>query len=79
MAKMETILDHNITDDEIIDICGPIKREEYTAFIGDQDSAFAAIYRLYLLRKNKAQADKYLNKISDSRYKFQTAYDDILD
>ncbi len=69
---IETIYDHGITDAEILQLTDgyPETKEEYFYALG-QDSAYADLYRLYVIRGNNDKASFYLEKIQDIGFKNQ--------
>lgn len=76
---METIFDHGVTPEELRDILDDpeLTRDAIERF-GTQDSAFADIYYLYLERGDKKTAARYLRKIKDPRFRYDTSYCDIV-
>lgn len=67
---MESVFDHNVTKEELEDIFGSsdITWEDLKDWISQVD-CYADLYRLYLLRKNREMATKYLSMIPDSEWK----------
>ena len=67
---METIYDHHVTDEEVIELCG--YKCERQAFVDkfSQNVHFSLIYRLYGLRNDPATAKKYFDKIPDTMGKY---------
>lgn len=59
---METIFDHNVTEEEKIQIIGNISKDLYFSFVG-ADSAIQDIAYLYYIRKDIRNMKKYANKI----------------
>ena len=69
---IETIYDHSVTNDEILKLTNgyPESHEEY--FYGlDQDSAYADLYGLYVIRNEAEKASFYLEQIQDSGFRNQ--------
>ena len=69
---METIFDHNITEDEIKSIfISNFTIEEAKEFISDfnKDEHTALIAKLYALRKDFKKAEEYINKIEDEEFR----------
>ena len=69
---METIFDHNITEDEIKSIfISNFTIEEAKEFISDfnKDEHMALIAKLYALRKDFKKAEEYINKIEDEEFR----------
>lgn len=64
--KMETVFDHNITDEEWKNMYGTCPQNEYTSFIG-QETAFYDIATLFYLRGDNKKATEYANKLSPDR------------
>jgi len=61
---VETIFDHEITQAEVVSVLGTsFPKEEYLKIADNQDEEYVAIRRLFLLRRDHAKADLYLNKI----------------
>ena len=70
-TKMETIFDHGVTDKEIVALCGLKKdREQFIGWGLDQEEHYACIYRLYLMRGDKAKAMEYFNKLPNTLNKW---------
>lgn len=79
---METIFDHNITEDELTFLFGHVvDKERYLSLTADidTDSANGMLYSLYTIRNDNVTALKYLNKIKDKQYKFDLQLDDIIE
>lgn len=73
MKTLETIFDHNVTDEEQkILFCSPYTKEEYLFLRRTSDSEYARIYRLYFIRNDHITAQKYLDKIKNQQFKFDT-------
>jgi hypothetical protein len=75
---METIFDHNPTQQELVMLFGPrpMTREEYLSVV-EQESAYGDLYRLYSLRGKPEIAEQFLNKITDEDYRLTLAMHDI--
>jgi hypothetical protein len=68
-AKLiETVYDHNLTDEEREKLGFSLTEEEYRRFTSE-DTAFADLFRLYFHRGDWAKAKEYLKKIKDKIYK----------
>ena len=66
---METILDHNITDEEWEDLFGiKMSRSEYLDEL-DQRKAYDHLFYLYQSRGDKIMAKKYLDKTPNDKHK----------
>jgi hypothetical protein len=77
---METIFDHNPTDEEMVTLFGrSIPREEYLALPLGQESEFGHLYSLYKIRGDTATAGRYLNMIADPAYRRDLSMVDLLD
>lgn len=70
---MESVFDHNVTKDELELLFGTrnMTRERLDGLTNQEDN-YAYLYRLYLLRKNREMATKYLSMIPDSEWKVFT-------
>lgn len=67
---METILDHNITDEEWKDLFGvKMSRSEYLDGL-DQRKAYEHLFYLYRSRGNKKMAKRYLDMTPNDKHKF---------
>jgi len=68
----ETIYDHGITDDEILEMCDgyPETREEYFEVLS-HDSAMSDLFRLYRMRGQPEKSDHYLEQINDDLFRNQ--------
>ena len=67
---METIFDHNVTEDEVINIVGvPTSPKQYKRIIS-QSKAYEDIYYLYTERGNEQKAQEYLDKLPNDKHKF---------
>ncbi len=65
--QVETIFDHDITDDEQIALFDFIETPDDYLFSMPQNNAWADIYSLYQIRGNVKKAESYLNKITNPR------------
>ena len=73
---METIYDHNPTDEELISITGSVRSlEDYSAM--DQQTETGRIYRLYKLRGDSVNAALYLSQITDPLYRRDISTRDV--
>lgn len=68
--KIETIFDHNVTEEEIEILFGMTGYPEEYLQKKPQDRNYAHIYCLYLIRKDEMTAMKYFNLIPDSINKY---------
>ncbi|MBR3830724.1 MAG: hypothetical protein IKJ52_05685 [Muribaculaceae bacterium] len=68
--KIETIFDHNVTEEEIEILFGMTGYTEEYLQKKPQDRNYAHIYCLYLIRKDEMTAMKYFNLIPDSINKY---------
>lgn len=68
--KIETIFDHNVTEEEIELLFGMTGYTEEYLQKKTQDRNYAHIYCLYLIRKDEMTAMKYFNLIPDSINKY---------
>lgn len=67
---METIFDHNVTDEELKNLFGmTMTKKEYVNGL-DQRKAYDHIFFLYQNRGDKKMAKKYLNKTPNDKRKF---------
>ena len=71
---METIFDHNVTREELDMLIGNpnMTIEKFLSLGLSRVQHYTAIYKLYLLRKDKEKANIYLDKIPDSLTKRYT-------
>lgn len=71
---METIFDHGITKEELKKMLGSsdITKEKMLSFGLSQNQHYVAIYKLYMIRKDKEKANVYLDKIPSSITKLFT-------
>ncbi len=70
--KIESIYDYDVTDNELLQLTDgyPESKEDY--FYGlSQDSAYADLYRLFVLREDHNKAALFLSMIKDDRFKQQ--------
>jgi hypothetical protein len=65
LLKLETIFDHNPTEDELEQLTGRVIDKEYYEKRFNKDLLFFHIYSLYLIRGDKETADKYYLMISE--------------
>ena len=69
---IETIFDHGVTDDERLVLAKGYAESIDDYLYGlDQDSAYADLYRLYIIRKDTDQASAFLEKIKEPGFKNQ--------
>lgn len=68
--KIETIFDHNVTEEEIELLFGMSGYTEEYLQKKPQERNYAHIYCLYLIRKDEMTAMKYFNLIPDSINKY---------
>ena len=66
---METVFDHNITKDEIINLIGPLDWTPKALERLSQESNYGLIYRLYSYRGDADTAKKYLDLIPNTVHK----------
>ena len=64
--SMETVFDHNITDEEWKWLSGGAIKSLYLQTV-DQETAWANIAALYWLRENKELAHKYSDMLSPTK------------
>ena len=64
---METIFDHNVTDEEMINLFGSIySKEEYLSDVGDsKNSVYVDLAYLFYERGLVNKAKAYIRKVSD--------------
>jgi hypothetical protein len=67
--KLETIFDHHVTKEELIDLFEEEESFDDYCFSLGQNSAYAHLYFLYHLRNDEKTAVSFLNKISDVSYR----------
>jgi len=65
---IETVYDHNLTDEEREKLGFSLTEEEYRRFTSE-NTAFADLFRLYFHRGDWAKAKEYLKRIKDKIYK----------
>jgi len=77
---METIWQHDVTEQELVILFGEaITPEEHRLITqGGADAENAALYRLYTIRGDEARAAEYLARIQDDAFRFDVAYVDLL-
>ncbi len=76
---VETFFDHHPTPSEVERVLGmQLSKTDHLALEADQDTEFGDIYRLYLVRGNEAEADKYLQKITDPEYRALVITEDVV-
>jgi hypothetical protein len=70
--SIETIYDHNVTDAEILVMTDgyPETKDEYFYALS-QDSAYADLYRLYIIRNDPAKADYFVAQITEKAFRDQ--------
>jgi hypothetical protein len=71
---METIFDHQPTEAELVAVYGSREDAEVACKHSGQDSLFAEIAALMALRGRNDLADRYVARIKDPEYRFNTAY-----
>ncbi len=79
---METIFDHNITEEEQIILYGHVlDKEQYLSFRTgpDTDGSNGELFHLFSIRNDHVNALKYLNKIKDKLFKFNLQLNDIIE
>lgn len=77
---METIFEHNLTEQEMIDIFGTtsVTKDMILGLGMTQTQHYAKIYRLYWNRGDREKAIEYAKKIPDSIWKiFEVCNHDI--
>jgi hypothetical protein len=65
---IETVYDHNLTDEEREKLGFSLTEEEYRRFTSEE-TALADLFRLYFHRGDWAKAKEYLKRIKDENYK----------
>ena len=65
---IETVYDHNLTDEERELLGFDDNKEDYLKGL-TEDGAFADLFRLYFHRGDWAKAKEYLKRIKDQNYK----------
>jgi len=68
LKLIETVYDHNLTDEEREKLGFSLTEEEYRRFTSE-NTAFADLFRLYFHRGGWAKAKEYLKRIKDENYK----------
>lgn len=67
---METILDHNMTEEERYKLIGTCSDEKFLYCL-DEDSSNHFLAKLYLLRNDEKKMMEYVNKLPvNMKYKF---------
>ena len=66
----ETIFDHNVTEEEIKELCGYLPTKDHLIDTLNSDEHIALIYRLYSMRGNKIKAKTYFDKLPDTLEKW---------
>lgn len=74
---METIYNHNITEEEKKYIGKDVFTEEEYKGLVDQDSAYSDLFCLYRFRGDMKKANEFRDKIEDEEYKWGVGYRDI--
>ncbi|MEI6333245.1 MAG: hypothetical protein WCS87_01690 [Methylococcaceae bacterium] len=70
--QLETIFNHEITAAELLALANGYEETQKEYFYGlDQDSAYADLYRLYILRGDTDKAAFFIEKIKDNQFKIQ--------
>ena len=70
---METIFDHNVTEQEMMLICGYVRpRDKFPVKPRDQRWHNQKLYRLYCIRGDKQMQQKFLDMIPNDIHKFFT-------
>lgn len=62
MYVMETILDHNMTEEERYELIGKCSDEKFLYCL-DEDSSNHFLAKLYLLRNDEKKMMEYVNKL----------------
>mgnify|MGYP006967045636 CR=1 FL=1 len=78
---METIFDHNLSEEEILSFWSDFPEKDYLDNLS-QEAAYLDIYRLFLIRGECDTAKKYLSKIKQKdllEMAKEIAYTDIID
>jgi len=65
--KLETIFDHNLTEEELKTAAWGFSKEEYLSEIKSQENHYLKIYYLYLSRNDQKTAMEYFNKLNEKR------------
>jgi hypothetical protein len=66
---VETIFDHGVTDDEMINLFGYIEEIDIYSYKLSNDFALGDLYRLYKLRGKEKSANEFLSKLSSESEK----------
>ena len=69
MPGIETVYDHNLTEEEREILGFWESKEEYIRWL-EKDEALADLTKLYIHRGDLAKAKEYFKQISDREYKF---------
>jgi len=70
ITKLETIFDHNLTEEELKTAAWGFSKEEYKKEFGEnQELHHSLIYDLYLMRGDHKIAMEYFNKLSKKSQK----------
>ena len=69
ITKLETIFDHNLTEEELKTAAWGFSKEEYLSEIKSQENHYLKIYYLYLSRNDRKTAMEYFNKLSERSQK----------
>ena len=70
---METIFDHNVTDEEVVELLGaPTSKEQFISWNLTQIEHYGCIYRLCLMRGDHVKAQEYFDIIPNTEWKFFT-------
>ena len=67
---METIFEHNVTDEELRLLLGSVPQKEEYIKGKNQESHYRTLYRLYLMRGDKPKAKEYFDKLPDTINKY---------
>ena len=69
---METIFDHNVTEEEVNALTGfDLTKEKYLEHNDSQIDCYVDIYYLYkIIREDEEKAQEYFDKIPDSPHKY---------
>ena len=65
-SKKETIFDHNVTDEEIKDLCGYLVDKDEFIAEDSQNAHYATIYRLLMMRGEKEKARVYFDMLPNT-------------
>jgi len=78
MKELETIFDHGVTPKELRMLFGfyDWDKESYVKHLiktgNPEQNAYIGLYRLYLIRKDEKMAQKYIDLIDDTPFKYFT-------